>query len=87
MSVRVGRLLCTLVLALSAEMSVGDFVAVQRLTDHQRRERFGLPKTCAPMIIGLRGTRGMVHVLVTCADVTRHRESATPRDSGLRGGR
>lgn len=81
------RVLGTLVLILSAEMSAGDFVAVQRLTDRQRREHFGLPETCTPVILGLRGTRGMVHVFVTCADTTADGESATQRGSSLRDGR
>lgn len=87
MSVCGRRVLCTLVLMVSAEMSAGDFIAVQRLTDRQRREHFDLPKTCAPVILGLRGTRGMVHVLVTCADATSHGESATRRGPSLRDGR
>ncbi|MBI1735500.1 MAG: hypothetical protein HYR51_10030 [Candidatus Rokubacteria bacterium] len=69
-AVRPYRALCALTLVLSLEMSVGDFIAVQQLTDDQRRRRFGLPDACVPTITALRAARGGVHVVVTCSDAT-----------------
>lgn len=60
------RAFAVLVLALALEMTVADFVAVQRLDEGQRRRHFGLPDACVPVITATRSTRGRMHVLVTC---------------------
>ena len=56
-----------IVAAMSFEMTVGDFIAAQKWTEHQRRDRFGLPDDCVPTIAALRGGQGgRIYVVVTC---------------------
>jgi hypothetical protein len=60
------RVFAVLMLALVFEMTVAEFVAIQRLDDRQRRRHFGLPQHCVPVVTAIRAIRGRVHVLVTC---------------------
>lgn len=50
------------------EMSIAEFIAVQRLSDRGRRHRFGLPQSCTPKLTATRGVTGRVVVVVTCED-------------------
>lgn len=72
-STRLPRL-AYLVLALSVEMSAADFVALQRLPDEGRRDRLGMPATCAPGLTALKTDRAgadRLMVLVDCKGVRR----------------
>lgn len=53
-------------LVLSLEMTIAEFVTIQRLDEHQRRRHFRLPQACVPVLTATRAIRGQVHVLVTC---------------------
>ena len=66
--------LAPLVLALTIEMSAADFATLQRLPDEGRRDRLGMPATCAPGLTALKTERGgadRLMVLVDCKDVRR----------------
>ncbi len=66
--------LAPLVLALSVEMSAADFATLQRLPEEGRRDRLGMPATCAPGLTALKTDRAgadRLMVLVDCKGVRR----------------
>ena len=58
----------TALVTLVLELSVGEFVVLQRLPPDQIRERFDLPASCKPNVSAVRGIRTSVIVMITCPD-------------------
>jgi hypothetical protein len=57
-----------LLLAMTFEMSIAEFLAVQESDDHWRRARFKLPRSCKPAITATTLNRERMHVVVTCLE-------------------
>jgi hypothetical protein len=50
------------------DLAIPEFVALQRLSDSERRSRFHLPDSCEPTIAASRARRTRVVVIIGCAD-------------------
>jgi len=58
-----------LLVALTLETSISDFVELQRLSDDERRVRLNLPESCVPSLTAVRSTTpplDRVQILVEC---------------------
>ena len=68
-----GALLVWLVMADSVmpivlTMGISEFVALQRLSDSERRIRFNLPEWCDPTVAARRAGRTRVTVVIGCSN-------------------
>jgi hypothetical protein len=73
-----------LVAPLMLELTVGEFVTLQRETPAQLRARFDLPVTCVPRIAAVGRDRSYIIAIVRCQPGRSTDETAEPRDRDRR---
>jgi hypothetical protein len=67
---------------ITVELPLSEFVALQKLSEDELRDRFDLPDACRPLMSAVRGVRTLVVVFVTCLDDQAGPAAGQRRDEG-----